>query len=213
MFTGIVEEVGTVRSVRIAAQSASLEIAATKVLEGTAIGDSILTDGVCLTVTAVGRDRLVADVMPETLRRTTLAGKTSGARVNLERALTMQSRLGGHLVAGHIDGVGSVTRIVAEGNARVVTLAVPESVREVSVDQGSVAVDGVSLTIVAVERDGLRVSLIPHTAAATTLGRLTVGAEVNLEADLLAKYVYAFLRRGHAGKGLTWDKLGEAGFV
>jgi riboflavin synthase len=213
MFTGIVEEVGTVRSVRIAAQSASLEIAATKVLAGTAVGDSIATDGVCLTVTSIGRDRLVADVMPETLRRTTLAGKTSGARVNLERALTMQSRLGGHLVAGHIDGVGSVKRIVAEGNARVVTLAVPDVVRAVSVDQGSVAVDGVSLTIVAVERDGLRVSLIPHTAAATTLGRLTVGAEVNLEADLLAKYVYAFLRRGHGGEGLTWDKLGEAGFV
>ena len=213
MFTGIVEEVGTVRSVRVAAESASVEIVAEKVLGGTAVGDSILADGVCLTVTAVGRDRLVADVMPETLRRTTLAAKRSGARVNLERALTLQSRLGGPLVAGHVDGIGRVTRIAVEGNAHVVTLAVPDVVRDVSVDQGSIGVDGVSLTIVAVDRDGLRVSLIPHTAAATTLGSLTVGTEVNLEADLLAKYVHAFLGRAHPGEGLTWEKLGEAGFV
>lgn len=213
MFTGIVEEVGAVRSVRIAAQSASLEIVATKVLEGTSIGDSMLTDGVCLTVTSVGRDRFVADVMPETLRRTTLANKSPGARVNLERALTMQTRLGGHLVAGHVDGVGKVRRSVTEGNARVVTIDAPEAVRAVSIEQGSIAVDGVSLTIVTVERDGITVSLIPHTAASTTLVGLSVGAEVNLEADLLAKYVHAFLRRGHGGEGLTWEKLGEAGFV
>jgi len=213
VFTGIVEEVGRLRRLEVDAESARLEIAAALVLDGTRVGDSILTDGACLTVTALGRDGFTADAMPETVRRTTLGERRPGDGLNLERALTLQSRLGGHLVTGHVDGVGVVRAVRPEGNALVVTVEAPEEVAAVSVPQGSVALDGVSLTIVACESRGLRVSLIPHTAAATTLAGLAAGRRVNLEADLIGKYVRTFLDRGRAAGGLTWDKLAEAGFV
>lgn len=212
MFTGIVEEVGALRSLRIGETTATLEVSASRVLAGTAVGDSILTDGVCLTVAALRPDGFVADVMPETARRSTLGGRRAGDRLNLERALTMQSRLGGHLVAGHVDGVGRVVSVIPEGNALVVDLEAPPEVTAVSVPQGSVAVDGVSLTIVTVDGGRLRVSLIPHTAAVTTLSRLAPGVRVNLEADLIGKYVYAFVAGRKPADGLTWEKLAEAGF-
>ena len=212
MFTGLVEEVGTLRTLRVGAQSAVLEIAAERVLDGLAVGDSVLTDGVCLTVTAVRVDAFAADVMPETVRRSTLAERRPGDRLNLERALTLQARLGGHLVSGHVDGVGEVKRVTPEGNALVVELEAPEAVADVSVPQGSIALDGVSLTIVGVEGGTVRVSLIPHTAAVTTLSRLAPGAKVNLEADLIGKYVRAFVGGRKPPEGLTWEKLAEAGF-
>jgi riboflavin synthase len=212
VFTGIVEEIGALRGLRVDERSAALEVAAHTVLEGTAVGDSVLVDGVCLTVTRVGRDGFTADVMPETARRTTLAERRSGDSVNLERALTLRSRLGGHLVSGHIDGVGTVTGARREDNALVVDLDAPDAVSRVSVAQGSIAVDGVSLTIVAVDGNRLRVSLIPHTASVTTLARLARGVRVNLEADLIAKYVYAFVGGRKPADGLTWEKLAEAGF-
>jgi riboflavin synthase len=212
MFTGIVEEIGTLRSLRVGAQSAELDVAARAVLDGARVGDSILTDGVCLTVTRLRPDGFSADVMPETVRRTTLADRRPGDGLNLERALTLQGRLGGHLVAGHIDGVGVVARVKPEDNALLVDVEAPATVIEVSVPQGSVAVDGVSLTVVAVDAPVLRVSLIPHTAAVTTLAHLTAGRRVNLEADLIGKYVKAFLERRQAPGGLTWEKLAEAGF-
>jgi riboflavin synthase len=167
---------------------------------------------VCLTITALRPGGFSADVMPETVRRTTLADRRPGDRLNLERALTLQSRLGGHLVSGHVDGVGKVVRVTPEDNALVVELEAPQAVSDVSVAQGSVAIDGVSLTIVGVEGGSLRVSLIPHTAAVTTLGRLAPGVAVNLEADLIAKYVYAFVAGRKPSEGLTWEKLAEAGF-
>jgi riboflavin synthase len=213
MFTGIVEEVGTLRSLSVGAQSAVVEVTARVVLESTQVGESILINGVCLTVTAVDGHGFRADVQPETVRRTTLVGLRSGAALNLERALGLQSRLGGHKVGGHVDGVGRVLDVAREDNAVVLTVQAPESVARLSVDQGSVAVDGVSLTIVNVSAERLRVALIPHTASVTTLGRLRQGDEVNLEADLIAKYVYAFLERRKPAPGLTWDKLAEAGFV
>ena len=212
MFTGIVEEIGTLRSLRVGASSATLEVAATTVLEGTAVGDSILTDGVCLTVTSLRTGGFTADAMPETVRRTTLAERRPGDRLNLERAMTLSSRLGGHLVSGHIDGVGVVTAVTPEDNALVVEIEAPEAVARVSVDQGSIALDGVSLTIVGVTGDRVRVSLIPHTAAVTTLRRLTTRSRVNLEADLIAKYVYSFVAGRKPDGGLTWEKLAEAGF-
>jgi riboflavin synthase len=212
MFTGIVEEIGTLRSLRVGEKSAVLDVAATVVPEGAAVGDSILTDGVCLTITGLRPGGFTADVMPETVRRTTLADRRPGDRLNLERALTLQSRLGGHLVSGHIDGVGTIAGVTPEDNALVVEIEAPPAVSDVSVAQGSVAVDGVSLTLVAVEGRRLRVSLIPHTAAATTLGRLAAGVRVNLEADLIAKYVYAFVAGRKPEDGLTWEKLAEAGF-
>ena len=213
MFTGIVEEVGRLRRLGVGARSARLEIAAAIVLDRTRVGDSILSDGVCLTVTSLGRDGFTADAMPETVRRTTLGERRPGDGINLERALTLQSRLGGHLVSGHIDGVGVVRTVRPEDNALVVRVEAPREVSAVSVPQGSVALDGVSLTLVAVEDRELRVSLIPHTAAATTLAGLAAGRRVNLEADLIGKYVRTFLDRTRAGEGLTWDKLAESGFV
>ena len=213
MFTGIVEEVGTVVGSRVGEQSASLTVRAATVLEDAGVGDSILSDGVCLTIVELGGDRFTADVMPETFERTTLAEKAIGAPVNLERALTLRSRLGGHLVTGHIDGVGTVTRVERRANAQVVWLTAPREVTTLCVGQGSLAVDGVSLTIVTTGQSELEVSLIPHTAAVTTLGALRPGSRVNLEADLIAKYVAAFLGRAKPGEGLTWEKLAEAGFV
>ena len=213
MFTGIVEEVGTVVGTDVGAQSALLTVRATTVLEGTEVGDSMLTDGVCLTVASLAGDRFTADVVPETFRRTTLAGKLAGAPVNLERALTLRSRLGGHLVTGHIDAVGVVRRVERRANALAVSLTAPREVTALSVGQGSIAVDGVSLTIVSVAGGELEVALIPHTAAVTTLGGLRPGSRVNLEVDVIAKYVAAFLGRAQAGEGLTWERLAEAGFV
>jgi riboflavin synthase len=212
VFTGIVEEVGTLRSIRPGAASVVLEVAASTITESAAVGDSVLTDGVCLTITALRRDGFTADAMPETVRRTTLSERRSGDQLNLERAMTLSSRLGGHLVSGHIDGVGTVTSVTPEDNALVVEIEPPEAVSRVTVDQGSIAVDGVSLTVVSIAGDRLRVSLIPHTAAITTLGRLRAGSRVNLEADLIAKYVYAFVSGRRPEAGLTWEKLAEAGF-
>ena len=212
MFTGIVEEVGTLRSITRGAESVVLDLSARVVTDDAAVGDSILTDGVCLTVTSLRADGFRADAMPETVRRTTLSRRRPGDRLNLERAMTLRSRLGGHLVSGHVDGIGVVTAVVPEDNALVVELEAPDAVARVTVDQGSIAVDGVSLTVVAVAGDRIRVSLIPHTAAVTTLERLKPGAQVNLEADLIAKYVYAFVAGRKPADGLTWEKLAEAGF-
>ena len=212
MFTGIVEEVGTLRSITRGAESVVLDLSARVVTDDAAVGDSILTDGVCLTVTSLRADGFRADAMPETVRRTTLSRRRPGDRLNLERAMTLRSRLGGHLVSGHVDGIGVVTAVVPEDNALVVELEAPDAVTRVTVDQGSIAVDGVSLTVVAVAGDRIRVSLIPHTAAVTTLARLKPGVRVNLEADLIAKYVYAFVAGRKPADGLTWEKLAEAGF-
>ena len=211
MFTGIVEEVGVLRGTQVTAASVALDVRASTVIDA-AVGDSILTDGVCLTVTALRPDGFTADAMPETVRRTTLAERRPGDGLNLERALTLSSRLGGHLVSGHVDGVGEVASVTPEGNALVVEIEAPDTVARVTVAQGSVAVDGVSLTVVAVDGGRLRVALIPHTAAVTTLKRLRVGSRVNLEADLIAKYVHAFVTGRAPEDGLTWEKLAEAGF-
>ena len=213
MFTGIIEEVGRLRGLVVREQSAVLEVEAHAVLEGTAVGDSIATSGPCLTVTRLARDRFWADAMPETVRRTTLGTKRPGDGLNLERALTPSARLGGHLVQGHVDGVGRVERVEREQNAQLITLSAPPAVTDYCVPQGSVALDGVSLTLVDVAADRLRVSLIPHTVAHTTLRDLTVGSEVNLEADVIGKYVRAYLTRLGPSSGLTWEKLSEAGFL
>jgi riboflavin synthase len=213
MFTGIVEEIGRLRSRRAARDSVVIEVEAGAVLEDTGVGDSIATAGVCLTVTRLGRDRFWADAMPETVRRTTLGRLEPGASVNLERALTLQKRMGGHLVTGHADGVGRVTRLRDEGNALVVTVAAPPEVLGLCVPQGSIAMDGVSLTVVDVLDDAVTVSLIPHTVSATTLRDVCVGSEFNLEADVIGKYVLAFVSKARPADGLTWEKLAETGFL
>jgi riboflavin synthase len=217
MFTGIVEEIGALRRITAGPHSAVVEVVAQTVLEDSRVGDSILTDGVCLTVTGLGGGAFRADAMAETLRRTTLGDLRPGSPINLERALAVGDRLGGHMVSGHIDGVGEVRDTVREDTALVLTIAVPAEVARLTVAQGSLAVAGVSLTVVDVRGELVRVSLIPHTASVTTLGRLRRGDKVNLEADLIGRYIAAFLERAEAEPpgahgGMTWNDLRNAGF-
>jgi len=199
LFTGIVEELGTVRRVAAHASGARLEIEATSVLEGLAAGDSIAVDGCCLTVVEHGDGWWAADAVAETLRRTCLRGLHSGDRVNLERPVRLADRLGGHLVQGHVDGVGRIVERVPgpDGSALVRVEAAAPLLRYL-VEKGSIAVDGVSLTVVSVARDWFSVALIPHTLAVTTLGFKGLQAPVNLEVDLIAKYVERFTTRDAA---------------
>lgn len=211
MFTGIIEEIGTVRSAVRSSRGLTLEIEAEAVLEGTREGDSIATDGVCLTATRIGAGRFTADVMAETVDRSTLGRLRAGDRVNLERALSLGGRLGGHLVAGHVDARGRITARREDGTALWLTVAAPAKVLRYVVEKGSVAIDGVSLTVASVDGEVLRVSLIPHTQTLTTLHRKEMGAEVNLEADMLVKYVEKLMNGAPEG-GLTFGMLRENGF-
>lgn len=218
MFTGLVEELGRVRSIARGADSARLYIAAARVLEGTALGDSIAVNGVCLTVVDMGGDYFAADVMAETLARSNLGGLRPGQYVNLERALRLGDRLGGHLVSGHIDAVGTITALERRDIALLVTVSAPPGVLRYVIRKGSVAIDGISLTVVDVDQHSFQVSLIPHTAKVTTLGYKQVGDTVNLEADLIGKYVERLLT-GPGGEqkakpaGLTLDFLARHGFA
>ena len=191
MFTGLVEEVGRVRSLRAAedAGDAHLGLSASVVLGGTRVGDSILVNGACLTVDEIDDGGLVFYTMPETLRRTALGDLSEGSAVNLERAMAAGGRLGGHIVQGHVDGVGEVLDVRPEGDAEIWTFGAPESVLRYAVEKGSVAIDGISLTVVSVEGDRFTVSILPHTRTHTNLGALGVGSHVNLEADVVGKYV------------------------
>ena len=195
MFTGIVEETGSVVRVQKGAHSAVLTVQARKVLEGTRIGDSIAVNGICLTVTAMSPDTFTADVMHETLDRTGLSGLGPGSPVNLERAMPADGRFGGHIVSGHIDGVGRITDVRRDDTAVWYTVeAAPELLRLV-VEKGSIALDGISLTVAATGRNTFSVSIIPHTAAQTVLGRRKVGDLVNLETDIIGKYVEKLMGR------------------
>ena len=190
MFTGIVEERGRVRI-----PGRRLEIEASTVSEDAALGDSIAVNGVCLTVSGRENGHLEFDLADETLERSTLGGLAAGDPVNLERPVTPVTRLGGHIVQGHVDAVGTVTaRQPAEGG-ETMSIRVPDELRSYIVEKGSIAVDGVSLTVADVEDHGFTVALIPHTLAATTLGGVAAGDEVNLEVDLIAKYVESLLGR------------------
>lgn len=189
MFTGIVEAIGTVSSVARGSRSAEITIKTALTAEGTRVGDSVAVSGACLTVTRLLSDGFVADAMAETLERTTLAALAPGARVNLERALTLSSRLGGHLVSGHVDGVGTVERVTMDGIARVVSIACDPRLLKWVAEKGSVALDGTSLTVTAVGSSEFSVALIPHTARNTSLASLGVGDRINVECDLVAKYI------------------------
>ena len=185
MFTGIIEEVGALE--RLA--GGEIAIRAKKVLEDVALGDSIAVNGICLTVTHFDAAHFVADVMPETVRRTSLAELKRGSRVNLERALTLRSRLGGHIVSGHIDGAGTIAAMQEEGNAVLLTVRASTSILRYIVEKGSVALDGISLTVAHVGAADFTVSLIPHTREITNLREKRVGSRLNIETDILGKYV------------------------
>lgn len=190
MFTGIVRELGRVEAVEETAEGVRLRVSGPETAAGARVGDSVAVNGVCLTVTGTSDGLLAFDAVPETLRRSTLGRLEGGAGVNLEPALQAGDSVGGHFVQGHVDGVGRVRKASAEG---VVIQAPPEILRY-CVEKGSIAVEGVSLTIAQLDGDSFAVALVPHTKEATTLGRAQVGDEVNLEVDMLAKYVEKLVR-------------------
>ncbi len=194
MFTGIVEEMGTVRSVRRGALSAVLSISARVVLNGLKIGDSIAVNGICLTATSFDEHSFTADVMPETLNRSSLGSLGAGSPVNLERAMAANGRFGGHIVSGHIDGTGTITETRRDDNAVWYTIQAAPMLLRYVVEKGSVTIDGISLTVASVAADRFSVSLIPHTANVTVLGQKHAGDIVNLETDIIGKYVEKLLQ-------------------
>ena len=210
MFTGIIEEIGTVVTMTRGARSFSLEVRAQKVLEDTKIGDSISTNGVCLTVTELSENSFKADVMPETVSRTALQELTAGSLVNLERALSLQTRLGGHIVTGHIDGTGRISQRRNDDNALWISIECAPSLLRHIVEKGSITIQGVSLTVARVDESSFAVSLIPHTQSVTTLHNLRIGSLVNLETDIIAKYVEKMLGK-HSSEGIM-NTLEKAGF-
>jgi len=217
VFTGIVEELGIVRIVRLLPESGQLTVEGRIVLSGTQIGDSIAINGVCLTVIRQSEREFTVDVMAETLAKTNLVELKSGSRVNLERALQLQTRLGGHLVSGHIDGVGTIRRITSWGIAQVYEISAPPTILSYILPKGSIAIDGISLTVIDVESEYFTVSLIPHTFEQTTLGLKEIGASVNLETDLIGKYVARFMGLNTTSsknkQDLSLGFLAEHGFI
>jgi riboflavin synthase len=193
MFTGLVEEVGRVVDLEVG-RIFRLVVSASRILEGTRIGDSVALNGACLTVNEVGGKTLTFNAMPETLRRTALGDLAEESPVNLERAMSPESRFGGHIVQGHVDGVGEVLDIRPEGDAQIWKFEAPEGVLRYTVEKGSVCVDGISLTVVSVRGASFTVSILPQTRANTNLRELRVGDRVNLEADILGKYVERLLQ-------------------
>ena len=219
MFTGIVEEVGVLKSIRRGASSAVLEIAARTVLEDIHLGDSIAVNGVCLTATSFTGSSFTADVMHETLDRSSLAALRPGSRVNLERAMAANGRFGGHIVAGHVDGVGTVLETKRDDNAVWYTISAGPEVLRYVVEKGSITIDGISLTVARVGPESFAISAIPHTVAVTVLKDRKAGDKVNLETDIIGKYVEKLLTTGPVQtaepkqtSGITKDFLTRYGF-
>jgi riboflavin synthase len=216
MFTGIIEETGTIKRVTTRPDAARVEVAARAALGGAKLGDSIAVNGVCLTVVELSADSFAADVSAETLRRTSLKQARVGTPVNLERPLTPSSRLGGHIVQGHVDAVGEFTGARAEGDGRVVRISFPPDLARYVVEKGSVTVDGISLTVAALGADWFEIAVIPHTWKVTNLSSLKPGDAVNLEVDIIAKYVERMLAPHAEARqkpgALSLEKLKELGY-
>ncbi len=213
MFTGIIEEIGSVKRVSVGGKSGSIEIAAKKVLEGTKVGDSIAVNGVCLTVTSLGSSSFTADVMAETLRRSSLGSLSLGNGVNLERAMAADGRFGGHLVSGHIDGTGTISKMQKEENAVWVHIQANSEILNLIVEKGSIAIDGISLTVAGVSDSEFSVSVIPHTAKKTTLLSKKAGDTVNLENDIIGKYVQKLLGGRSLGASEVSDSVKDDKFL
>ncbi len=215
MFTGIVEETGVISGRLSGASSGELHINASLVLEGTKVGDSVAVNGVCLTVTRLGKNGFSADVMPETLRRSNLGTLKNGDRVNLERAMPADGRFGGHIVSGHIDGTGRISSLKREGNAVLVKISAKSEILSLIVEKGSIAIDGISLTVAALDGESFTVSVIPHTAEQTTLLSRQPGDTVNLENDIIGKYVQRLIcapKPESKESRITEDFLAQHGF-
>lgn len=216
MFTGLIEEVGVVTAIRRVAGGLRIAVNASRVTEDLRVGDSVSVSGACLTATEVSRGTFAADVVAESEQRTTIPRMRAGWRVNLERAMRADARLGGHLVAGHVDAVGQVLATSRTASAIVLEVGAPANLMPFIVEKGSIAIDGVSLTVMDAADTRFRVSVIPHTARVTTIGELTPGAGVNLEVDMIAKYVARMLDPYRAParqmSGLTEEALRKLGF-
>ncbi len=215
MFTGIVEEIGTIRSVTKDSQRFVLDIGCSHVLEGTKEGDSIAVNGVCLTVTTLHMGGFTADVMPETAHRSNISKMTGGTRVNLERAMAADGRFGGHIVSGHVDGMGTIRQVEEDANAVWYTVEAAPALLHYIVEKGSITIDGISLTVAYVDDACFRVSIIPHTRAVTILGARKPGDIVNLENDIIGKYVEKLMKPMETKKtdsGITEAFLLENGF-
>jgi len=216
LFTGIIEEIGTIKAITKSEKAARISIDATKVLEDVKLGDSISTNGVCLTVTDFSKSNFTVDVMAETIRRSNLGHLSPGMEVNLERALKASDRLGGHIVSGHIDGTGTIVDLKKEDNAIWVTVAAERELLKYIISKGSIAIDGISLTVAYVDESVFKVSIIPHTKEYTTLLYKKVGDVVNLECDLVGKYIEKLMSYGKKedrGSKIDMDFLKKNGFV
>jgi riboflavin synthase len=214
IFTGIIEELGTINHIERGGNSARINVQANTVLEGTKIGDSIAINGVCLTVTSCSSDHFLADIMAESLAKTNIGQLNNGQRVNLERALRLGDRMGGHLVQGHVDGVGTIVEQQKMDIATLFRIKAADDVLAYVVKKGSIAIDGISLTVIDVKEDSFTVSLIPHTAAMTTLGFKKPGDTVNLETDIIGRYVERLMTQAKENhkSGLSIGFLAENGF-
>ena len=215
MFTGIIEEIGHVNNVKKGTASAILTIQAEKVLEGTHIGDSIAVNGVCLTVTGIYDNTFTADVMHETLNRSALIQLSLGQHVNLERAMPANGRFGGHIVAGHVDGTGKITEVRRDDNAVWYTIQASPDIMKYIVIKGSVTIDGISLTVAKVSETDFSISAIPHTVKITVLGERKEGDIVNLETDIIGKYVEKLIipvKEQPVKSNITRDFLNKYGF-
>jgi len=218
MFTGLIEEIGTIRRIERSGQAMVLTVQASRIMDDVKPGDSIAVNGVCLTVTRYDAASFTVDVMPETFRKTNLHELSPGSPVNLERAMPADGRFGGHIVQGHVDGTGVIVSRTREDNAVVYAIRIHDpAVSEEIVPRGSIAIDGISLTVVRIEDGIVRVSIIPHTLQQTVLQFKREGATVNIETDIIGKYISHLLAcRGTAGRGsggLTLSMLAENGFV
>lgn len=217
MFTGIIEEVGIVQGLKVDSKASKIIVKADKVLENTQLGDSISTNGVCLTVTNLEKTYFEADIMAETFRRSNLGSLKIGSKINLERALTLQSRLGGHMVSGHIDGTGKIVSVDKEEIATWITIEAEENLLRYIIEKGSIAIDGISLTVAYVDNEVFKVSIIPHTGEETTLLNKKIGDVVNLECDMVGKYVEKLLgiqnQNGQKNSKINEDFLKSNGFI
>ncbi|TSB46844.1 riboflavin synthase [Alkalicoccobacillus porphyridii] len=212
MFTGIIEEVGTIQQITSSGEAVVMTIRASKVLTDVQEGDSIAVNGVCLTVTSYTENSFEVDMMPETVRATSLQNLSTNSKVNLERAMHAQGRFGGHFVSGHVDGVGTISHKSQDHNAIYYTIEVASDLRRYMINKGSVAVDGTSLTIFGVSESSFTISIIPHTVDHTIIGDKKVGDIVNIECDLVGKYIEQFIQSPPKKEGITSEFLTKQGY-
>ena len=219
MFTGIIEEIGIVLSISKDTNTAQITFKAEKILEDLNIGDSIAVNGLCLTVSKIDKNTFTADIMPISLKKSNLRNFIIGDKVNLERAIKLKSRIGGHLMSGHIDCTGKIIDLKRKDNSLLIEIEIPENIKKFIIPEGSIAVNGISLTVAQITSKGFIVSIVPHTFQKTTLSSVKIGFIVNLEADMIGKYVYNFLQKSNEknpkefNSSITMDLLAEHGFI